>query len=162
MCVTEEDFYGIIQVTLNSTLGFEVDRVASEEFSSSEALTVCVKITGAWDGEVWLHCSAPLSHSIAAAIFQVKAEDARSAEILDTLSELIHIVGGNLMALLPQPVTLSLPCLPDPMNWEQTTPQWQTVHCLTLMSRGHPFAVTLLGHFPSCQIREPCQPAVTA
>ncbi len=162
MRVAEEGFYGIIQDTMNSTLGFQVERIASQEFPSSEALTVGVKITGAWDGEARLHCSAPLSQSTAAAIFQVKAEDVRSDEILDALSELIHIVGGNLMALLPQPVTLSLPCLPDQMNREQTTPQWQTVHCLTVMSRGHPFVVTLLRRFPSRQERKARQPAVTA
>jgi hypothetical protein len=51
--------------------------------------------------------------------------------------------------LLPQPVTLSLPSLPDPTNWAQTTPQWQMVCRLTLLSEGHPFAVTLLGDFPA-------------
>ena len=50
---------------------------------------------------------------IAAAIFQVEADKAGSYEILDALSELIHIVGGNLKALLPQPVILSLPSLPE-------------------------------------------------
>jgi len=68
-----------------------------------------------------------------------------SYEILDALSELIHIIGGNLKALLPQPVILSLPSHPDPMNWAQTTPQWQMVCRLTLMSEGHPFVVSVLG-----------------
>ncbi len=145
MLVTEGDFYGIIQDTWNSTLGFQVDRATSAESCAIGAFTVCVKITGAWDGEVRLYCSSPLARSIAAAIFQVEADNAGSDEILDALSELIHIVGGNLKALLPQPVTLSLPSLPDPTNWAQTTPQWQMVHRLTLMSEGHPFIVSLLG-----------------
>src|SRR5208337_3507809 len=105
-------------------------RAVAEDFSAIGALTVCVKITGAWDGEVRLYCSEPLAQSIAAAIFQVEANHAANDEILDALSELIHIVGGNLKALLPQPVTLSLPSLPDPTNWAQTTPQWQIVHWL--------------------------------
>ncbi|HMD84272.1 MAG TPA: chemotaxis protein CheX [Terriglobia bacterium] len=130
MLVTEGDFYGIIQDTWTSTLGFQVDRTASADFSAVGAFTVCAKITGAWDGELRLHCSSPLARSIAAAIFQVEADNAGSDEILDALSELIHIVGGNLKALLPQPVTLSLPSLPDPTNWAQTTPQWQIVHWL--------------------------------
>jgi hypothetical protein len=149
MLVTEGAFYGIIQDTWTSTLGFQVDRNATEDFSAIGAFTVCVKITGAWDGEVRLHCSAPLARSIAAAIFQVEADQAGSDEILDALSELTHIIGGNLKALLPQPVTLSLPSLPDPANWAQTTPQWQMVCRLTLLSEGHPFVVTLLGDFPA-------------
>ena len=145
MLVTEGAFYGIIQDTWTSTLGFQVDRDDAEEFSAIGALTVCVKLTGAWDGEVRLHCSPSLARSIAAAIFQVEADKAGDDGILDALSELTHIIGGNLKALLPHPVTLSLPCLPDPTNWAQTTPQWQMVCRLSLLSEGHPFIVTLLG-----------------
>jgi hypothetical protein len=149
MLVTEGAFYGIVQDTWTSTLGFQVDRAASEAFSAIGAFTVCVKITGAWDGEVRLHCSRALARSVAATIFQVEADQAGTDEILDALSELTHIIGGNLKALLPQPVTLSLPSLPDPTNWAQTTPQWQMVCRLTLLSEGHPFVVTLLGDFPA-------------
>jgi hypothetical protein len=86
---------------------------------------------------------------IAAAIFQVEADKARNEEILDALSELIHIVGGNLKALLPQPVTLSLPLLLDSENCALTAPQWPMVCRLNLMSEGHPFVVTLLGKLPA-------------
>ena len=149
MLVTDGAFCRIIQDTWASTLGFQVDHPASVDFPAAGAFTVCVKITGAWDGEVRLHCSPPLARLIAAAIFQVEAEKADSDEILDALSELIHIVGGNLKALLPQPVNLSLPCLPDPTNWAQTTPQWQIVSRRTLVSEGHPFMVTILGDLPA-------------
>jgi hypothetical protein len=145
MVVTEGAFYRIIQDTWTSTLGFHVDRSASEEFSAVGVITVCVKILGAWDGEVRLHCSPPLARLIAAAVFQVDDDKVGGNEILDALSELIHIIGGNLKALLPQPVILSLPSLPDLTNWAQTTPQWQMVCRLTLMSEGHPFVVSILG-----------------
>jgi hypothetical protein len=154
MLISEGAFYEIIQDTWTSTLGFQVDRPASEEFLAVGAFTVCVKITGAWDGEVRLHCSPPLARLIAAAIFQVEADKAGSDEILDALSELIHIVGGNLKALLPQPVVLSLPSLPDPSDWGQTTPQWQLVSRLELVSEGHPFVVTLLGDLPAAAREE--------
>ena len=72
-----------------------------------------------------------------------------SEEILDALSELIHIVGGNLKALLPQPVILSLPSLPAPTNRTQTTPQWQIVCRLMLVSEGYPFVVTIWGDLPA-------------
>jgi chemotaxis protein CheX len=149
MLATDDAFYRIIHDTWTSTLGFQVDRAAAAEVSTIGVFTVCVKITGAWDGEVRLHCPLPLARLIAAAIFQVEADKARNDEILDALSELIHIVGGNLKALLPKPVNLSLPSLLDPTNWAHTTPQWQMVCRLTLMSEGHPFVVTLLGGLPA-------------
>ena len=114
----------------------------------ADAFTVCVKISGAWDGEVRLHCSPQLGRLIAGAIFQVETEKAGNEEIFDALSELTHIVGGNLKALLPQPVVLSFPSLADPSNWAQTTPQWQLVCRLALASQGHPFVITLLGDLP--------------
>jgi hypothetical protein len=149
MPITEEAFYKIIQDTWTSTLGFLVDRPASEEYTAAGEFTVCVKVSGAWDGEVRLHCPPSLARLIAAVIFQVEADKAESDEILDALSELIHIIGGNLKALLPQPVILSLPSLLDPTDWKLTTPQWQMVSRLTLMSEGHPFVVTLLGDLPT-------------
>jgi CheY-specific phosphatase CheX len=109
MLVTEGIFFRIIQDTWTSTLGFQVDRAVAVDSSGSEAFTVCVKITGAWDGEVRLHCSPPLARSIAAAIFQVEADNAENDEILDALSELTHIVGGNLKALLPHPSPFPFP-----------------------------------------------------
>jgi hypothetical protein len=149
MLVTEADFCKIIQDTWAATLGFPVDRFAPAEFSETGAFTVCVRITGAWDGEVTLHCSDPLARRIAAAIFQLEADNVGSYEILDALSELIHIVGGNLKALLPQPVVLSFPSLPDPTVWAPTTRQWQMVCQQTLMSEGFPFVVTLSGDLPA-------------
>src|SRR5579862_2818244 len=116
MPVTEETFYQIIQDTWGSTLDFPIDWPAPVEFTTSGALTVSVKISGAWDGEVRLDCPYRLARSIAAAIFQVDGDKAGKEEILDALSELIHIVGGNLKALLPQPVTLSLPSSVEPIN----------------------------------------------
>ena len=145
MLVTDGAFYKIIQDTWTSTLGFQVERPAAAEIPAASVFTVCVIITGSWDGEVRLHCPLPLARLIAAAIFQVDTDKAGGDEIFDALSELIHIVGGNLKALLPKPVALSLLCLLDSADWAQTTPEWQTVCRLTLMSEGHPFVVTLLG-----------------
>jgi chemotaxis protein CheX len=143
MLVTEETFYKIIQDTWASTLGFHIDCPAPTELSAIGALTVCVRISGAWEGEVRLRCPIPLARLIAAAIFQVDADKADNDEILDALSELIHIVGGNLKALLPQPVAVSLPSLLDPESCADPAPQWSMVYRLTLISEGHPFVVVL-------------------
>jgi hypothetical protein len=155
MPIAEETVYSIIQDTWASTLGFQVDRLSQEEFSAPGAFTVCVKISGAWDGEVRLHCSSELARLIAQAIFQVDADKIGCGEIQDALSELIHIVGGNLKALLPHPVTLSLPALSESGDWAQTTPQWQMVCRLTLASGGHPFVVTLLGDVAAAAREQP-------
>ena len=148
MLITEENFYEIIQDMWTSTLGFPVDHPPSVQFSALGAFTACVKITGAWDGEVRLHCPPPLARLIAGAIFQVEADKVGSEEILDALGELTHIIGGNLKGLLPQPVTISLPSLLDPGGSAQTAANRAMVCQLTLLSEGHPFVVAILREIP--------------
>ncbi len=155
MLISEDALYQIIEDTWNSTLGFQVERQLEPGLAAGGGLTVCVKITGAWDGEVRLYCPVPLARLIAAAIFQVDAATAGKDEILDALSELVHIVGGNLKTLLPPPVTLSLPSLCEQTDGMETIPPWQLITTLTLRSHGYPFVLTLLGGPPVGEQLEP-------
>ena len=157
MLITEDALYQIIEDTWNSTLGFHVERRPGEGPVPAGALTVGVKITGAWDGEVRLHCPGPLARLIAAAIYQVEGESAGRDEILDALSELVHIVGGNLKTLLPPPVMLSLPSVSERGEERETQApsQRQLLSRLTLMAQGYPFVVTLLGAPPPVGAGEP-------
>jgi hypothetical protein len=92
MLVSDATFYKIIQDTWTSTLGFEVDRTTSAELRGGGEFIVGVKISGAWCGEVCLHCYFSLARIIAAVIFQIEAKQAGDEEILDALSELGHII----------------------------------------------------------------------
>jgi CheY-specific phosphatase CheX len=166
MLVTEESIYEIVEGTWISTLGFQVERAEPSDFSVQNAITVCVKITGAWEGEVRLHCSPRLARLIAAAIFQVEADGVGTYEILDALTELIHIVGGNLKALLPQPVVVSLPSLLDQTDSIETSPQGPAICQMTLTCEGQPFAVSILGDSSAparaenaarCESRQPAE-----
>lgn len=141
--ITEQALYEIIQDTWAATLGVHLDRRVGAETSEIGSLTVCARISGAWEGEVCLQCTPALARLFAAAIFQVEADLITTNEIFDALSELIHIVGGNLKALLPQPVFLSLPTLAAPAGQPRIPVQHQTICRLTLVSEGHPFEVTL-------------------
>jgi len=156
MLVTEDAFYQIIQDTWDSTLRFQVGRPLPTQLSPGEGLTVSVSISGAWEGKVLLHCPTPLARLIAAATFQLDAESPGEEEMLDALGELVHIIGGNLKALLPQPVTLSLPVISDPPDSAHAAPRWPQVCRLALETQGHPFVVSLLGEFPAA-VETPAQ-----
>jgi hypothetical protein len=149
MLLAEDAFYKIIEDTWNSTLGFEVERSNSEAHSDDGEIIACSKVSGAWNGEVHLFCPRPLGRLIAAAFFQVDANKAGNDQILDALSELIHIVGGNLKGLLPQPITLSLPSSEDSGTRPKVIPNAQTVCRLSLTSSGCPFTVSLEGGLPA-------------
>ena len=144
MQVSEADFYDIVQNTWSSTLGFQVLPASSPEPVGNEALTVGVRMTGAWEGEVCLRCVPPLARLFAAAMFRVDPDSVGSGEISDALSELIHITAGNLKALLPQPVSLSLPTVSGLGDGSPPAPQMQIVCRLALQSEGYAFTVVLL------------------
>ncbi len=149
MSIIEQAFLQIVEDTWVSTLGLHVEPTSFSPTAMSEAITVCVKISGAWDGELRVYCPPQLARLSAAAIFQLDADKLGGSDISDALSELVHIVGGNLKALLPQPVTLSLPTLAGATDWTQTTPQWRTACRLALTCEGHPFLIILLGDLPA-------------
>jgi len=148
MAPAEKSFYRIIQDTWLTTLGLPVERLSRPEIPDAMPLIVSVKISGAWEGQVYLQCSAPLARLIAAVIFQIEAEKATSEEILDALSELVHIIGGNLKNLLPRPVELSLPMHFDSVIAIKHIPAEQVVCRLALQTGGYPFGVTLWENLP--------------
>ena len=122
--------------------------------SSSEAhpdgeINACSGVSGAWNGEVHLFCPRPLARLIAAAFFQVEAHKAGDDQILDALSELIHIVGGNLKGLLPDPSPFLFPVGGFRESRKDATRMPQTVCRLSLTSSGYPFTVTLEGGLPT-------------
>lgn len=154
MLVPDSAFFTIIQDTWAATLGLQVDRRDLKEFSETGAFSVSVRITGAWNGEVRLLCPEPLARLVAGAIFQLEADRVGHDAIVDALSELTHIVAGNLKAFLPQPVSLSLPALPaldNPLSRTQNRPESQVANQLTLETDGHTFVATLLGNIPAGQ-----------
>ncbi len=143
MLVTEETFHKIIEDTWASTLDFQICSRLSADLAGEGEIAVCVGISGKWNGEVYLRCPLPLGRLIASAIFQTEGDSASRDEIVDALSELIHIVGGNLKALLPQPVTVSLPFLVDPITSQYSVQDSRTVCQLTLGSAGYTFEIAL-------------------
>ena len=145
MLITEGALLRIIKDTWTSTLGFQVDCEPDARLLAAGALTVCAKILDEWSGEVQLDCPLPLARLIAAAIFQVKAESAGQEEILDALSEVVHIVGGNLKALLPQPAQILLPVVREESREAEVRPKPPLISRLTVTTVGHPFVVSLWG-----------------
>lgn len=78
--------------------------------SSGEGdLTASVKIAGTWNGTFFITLSAAAARQAAARMFACDGAGLSDADIRDAAGEIINIIGGNLKALLPPPVTLSLP-----------------------------------------------------
>lgn len=74
-----------------------------------------VTIGGGWTGRVVVACDRQLAHTFAAAMFDRGAELVTESDVVDALSELTNIVGGNFKSLVPttEHCTLSLPHVLD-------------------------------------------------
>jgi len=102
-----------------------------------------VRISGAWDGEVRVTCSAELAHRAAAIMFAVERAAANVAQAEDALRELANVTGGNLMEVLPGPSQLSMPSV---WNGEGTPPHPNglLLSRLHFECQGEPLSVVVL------------------
>ena len=155
MLLTEDTFCKIIQDTWSSILGLLVDFPAGPTTASAENFKVQVNVSGAWNGEVRLSCPPNLARLVAAAFFQVDAEQSGRDQIVDALSEIVHIIGGNLKSLLPQPVTLSLPSVHNSDDSSEDAVESERIWSIVLASRGYPFQVSLFGKASSGTLPQP-------
>lgn len=91
-----------------------------------------VRISGAWQGELTLGCSAELARKVAAAMFGKSPEQAEPEEIRDAIGELTNMVGGNFKTILKGECRLSVPSIVDPVllaRFEPTSEKHQWFEC---------------------------------
>ena len=101
----------IREVTLamwEALVGSAIDASEPSRWSTvSEFFTSRVRISGAWSGDVAVHCSPGVARHITAVMFASAAEEI--SEVADALGEIANVVAGNLKAFLPSPARLSTP-----------------------------------------------------
>ena len=81
----------------------------AEDLAAATELHAWVAITGAWQGQVVVTCSATLARNLAAAFLAMGADEVTEEDVADVLGELANIVGGNVKSLLPSGCALSTP-----------------------------------------------------
>lgn len=133
-----------VETVWATLLGLEVQRRATVAENAPERCWAgTVRISGAWDGEVRVHCSPELAHRAAAILFAVERAAANAAQAEDALRELANVTGGNLMEALPGPSQLSMPSV---WNGEGTAPQASglLLSRLHFECQGEPLSVVVL------------------
>lgn len=68
-----------------------------------------VGIAGTWTGRVLVICSARAALHAASEMLQVPREEATDTDVLDAMRELVNVLGGQIMALMPAGSKLGLP-----------------------------------------------------
>ena len=106
----EDDVCAIAKSIWQTLFTAPLQRAGPEAQVRDPAVTGCVTVDGAWHGAIVLSCERALAGSLAAELFRSGAA-ATEAEIRDTIGELTNILAGNIKALLPGPVRISLPAV---------------------------------------------------
>jgi chemotaxis protein CheX len=100
-----------VETVWATLLGLQVQRRSAPSTDGEPGWSGSVRISGAWEGEVRVHCSAELAHRAAAILFAVERAAANVTQAEDALRELANVTGGNLMEVLPGPSKLSMPSI---------------------------------------------------
>lgn len=141
----EEEILEITEATWNAMLEIEIQRTSIDAVHSEgeESLLGHVNISGAWEGEVFLHTTVALARSVASKIFAIPQESVQAQDQIDAVYELSNIIAGNIKSLLPEPCKLSIPEVERVTEWATDAIEATRVSQLSFESEGQPMTVTL-------------------
>jgi chemotaxis protein CheX len=152
MQIAESKICQLTESIWNSMLGLDVEKSDSPVKLGEGYYSGTIQISGAWDGEVSLDCSAELARSLAALMFGGEAETAASDEIRDALGELTNMLGGNIKSLLPGPCQLSLPNVTedlDHIDYQLRVQGGELLNEVGFYCEGGPLRITVVQRDPS-------------
>ncbi len=73
--------------------------------------TSMIHYAGSWSGMVTLECNRPLAVNLAQKFLRNNFRNISTEEVEDTLGELTNMIGGNLKAVLPAGIGISVPVI---------------------------------------------------
>ena len=99
----------IVNSIFTTMLGMEITRCDGCQLAFQEDMLGTIQITGARSMSVVLGVSENVARASAAAMLMMPVQDVSDDDERDVVAELANMIGGNLKALLPGPLYLSLP-----------------------------------------------------
>ncbi len=108
------------------------------------SLTAEVQFVGAWKGAVLLQCSPEQAVGFTSRLLPGLEPSGVDVDVRDSLGELANMVAGNLKAVLPAGVALSMPSVVEGSDYEVHHSASKTVKTLSFSSELGIFQITLL------------------
>ncbi len=146
--LTNDDVVSVIEQVWESFLGeapmSDFGDPAEGLAGAGERVTALISVTGGWDGHVVLETTAPLGHSVAAALMGVDEAEVEAADVADAVGELVNVIGGFIKSLAPGPSALSLPLVLRGRDSHTTAPDTAPMCRAAMNWHGEPVVVTVL------------------
>jgi len=105
----QTDVTRVVEEVFRTMLGLEVRPCAAGEMVAPGSLTAAVHFAGEWKGALLMQCSVPQALDFTARLMPGRQPSGVDDDVRDSLGELANMVGGNLKAVLPTGVGLSIP-----------------------------------------------------
>jgi chemotaxis protein CheX len=146
-CLTqtyEAETKQIVIDVFESMLRMYVERVETPLDRSSPVLTAAVHFVGSWKGALRIECTPDQTFEYTKRLLGVERPTEVNEDVCDAFGELANMIGGNLKAVLPPVVQLSMPSVVRGEDYAMRICHTVTACKLTFDSEYGVFGVTLV------------------
>ena len=88
-----------------------VEPVSSEWKPDQEIVTSAIYFTEPWKGALFVECTTSLAFAFTARLMFIDLPNSVDADVCDAMGELANMIAGNLKALMPANVGISIPSI---------------------------------------------------
>ena len=126
-----DDLYEVVESIWLPTLEMAVQLhdAPLSQVELTELRTAVVKINGAWEGGVIIQCSEELLKYAASVMLAIDPAEPTAEDLMDTLCELVNMLGGTVKSMLPEPCSLTLPEVLNHPSEIFESPSWVNFQC---------------------------------
>jgi CheY-specific phosphatase CheX len=99
----------IVEDVFISMLRMDVWAVNDPGPATEQVITATVHFVGSWKGALRIECTTAQTFEFAKRLLGIDSPEEVNEDVCDTFGELANMIGGNLKAVLPPTVQLSMP-----------------------------------------------------
>jgi len=134
----------IVEDVFTSMMRLHVEPAVTSEPLHNPVLTAAVHFVGSWKGALRIECTADQVFEYAKRLLGIDRPTEVNEDVCDAFGELANMIGGNLKAVLPPLVQLSMPSVVRGENYAMRICQAVTACRIPFDSELGVFWVTLV------------------
>ncbi len=134
----------IIGDVFRTMLGLTIERAADGVSSDASPVTGAVYYAGAWNGALLVECTLEQSFQFTQRLMSIEPPTSVNDDVRDALGELANMIAGNLKAVLPAGVAISMPSVVEGTDYSLRICGGNDVSRMTFSSEVGDFRITLV------------------
>jgi chemotaxis protein CheX len=118
----------------------------------AEVVTSAIYFTDPWQGALFVECVAPLAFAFTARLMAVETPKSVDEDVCDAMGELANMIAGNLKALMPASVGISIPSIVRGQDYTVRLRGGKVLSKTAFETEFGGFRLTLIGAQPSASL----------